>query len=243
VQDVEGLSFGDALEFMENRRTFDKRTPEIMKTDVEMQLPYRFIPLWTWYFSSMLPVAYLKERLVSEVQVTMYKIGYTFWKPYAHRIIFPIYINDKLTGFVARSLGDIKPHYLYAEGMKKSDCLFGYDIAQDFMGCVLVEGVFDALRVGYPAIAILGKYISNSQIELLRRAKFNRITVMLDSDAICESTIVCKKLEPHFDVHQVCLPRGDPGSTRRELLNDYIKNSFCFGTHENLKEYVEGVLK
>jgi len=246
IQDCEGLVFGDALEFMENRKTFvPKETILEKKKDVKMQLPYGFIPLGPSANDEFLPpTKYLKERMVSKTQMVGYRIGFTFWKPYAKRIIFPIYMNRILTGFVARSIGDIKPHYLYAEGMRKSNCLFGYDIAK-YLGssCILVEGVFDVLRAGSNSIAILGKFLSNSQIELLRRAKFNRITVALDSDAICESTIVCKKLEPYFDVHQVCLPRGDPGSIKRADLQRMISDSHRFGTHENLKEYVEGVLR
>lgn len=190
------------------------------------------------------PLEYLVGRDVSLLQIAMYDIGYVAAPGrYKDRLIFPIYVKGNLQGFVARAIKDADLKYLYPKGMRKSGCLFGYDIANGFRNCILVEGVFDTLRVGFDAIAILGSSLSTEQISLLYNADFQRITIMLDSDAFEKSIKICRQLESYFEVHLIILTEGDPGSHSHRWLRDAIDSAPRFGSDESLKEIVNGRIR
>jgi len=169
---------------------------------------------------------YLINRGLTKRDIDEYEIGFCNEGRYAHRLIFPIKINNRVTGFVARTIIDDKPKYLYPNSMKKSNQLFniGYDTA-DFY--VLVEGIFDAIRVGKRGIAILGSYLSQGQLDLLLGylPKSSTIVVMLDSDAKIKALKVASKLSSYFNVKIAFLKDGDPGSKTREELNGIIKSA------------------
>lgn len=81
--------------------------------------------------------------------------------------------------------------YLNVVGMSRNDALFGFDQADlwntdnGYYGanrrCVLVEGPLDALRVGPPAIAILGAHLSPRQASRIAD-KFGRVIIAGDND-------------------------------------------------------------
>jgi len=118
--------------------------------------------------------------------------------------------------------------------MRKSACLFGYDQALRFDECVLVEGVFDVLRVGLDAVGILGSALSTEQLSLLYKARFHTITVILDGDAFD------KQLESYFRVFQVILKSRDPGSIDHEELRQLIREATRFGSDKNFEEIING---
>lgn len=80
--------------------------------------------------------------------------------------------------------------YLTGLGTKRNQCLMGYDAAvaskaKDSRGrryCVLCEGPLDAGRFGPPAMATLGKYVSQDQADLLV-GRFERVIYVGDNDA------------------------------------------------------------
>lgn len=79
--------------------------------------------------------------------------------------------------------------YLMARGARRNSCLMGYDAAIEFNRgrqsgtrfAILVEGPLDAVRLGPPAVAALGKVCSEKQAELLAAA-FDAIIVVPDND-------------------------------------------------------------
>ncbi len=185
------------------------------------------------------PLKYLMARDVTHLQIAIYGIGYIAVPGiYRDRIIFPTCVNGKVRGFVARAVGDAQPKYLYPRGMGKSSCFFGYDMASGFKNCVLVEGVFDVLRVGYDAIAMLGSSLSTEQVSLLYSAGFQRVTVMLDSDAFEKSVASCRQLESYFDVHLAIMHSGDPGGNNHKMLRELIRIAPKFNSDENIKEII-----
>ncbi|MGD0461600.1 MAG: hypothetical protein ABSB74_03835 [Tepidisphaeraceae bacterium] len=94
-----------------------------------------------------------------------------------------------LSGWQARIVGDLPfvrgPKYLSAEGMQKSQLLYGLTTAIQTSGpVVLCEGPSDKWRIGRPAVALLGKSISGAQVELiLRHFRGRAIAIWMDDDA------------------------------------------------------------
>jgi DNA primase catalytic core len=104
------------------------------------------------------------------------------------RLIFPIFFNKKLVGFVGRSTGERLPKYLFNRFPKKEYLMF-YDEAYylafkekiDYV--FVVEGVYDALALlsrNIPAVSILGTNLSIEQINLLN--KFGSVRFLMDQD-------------------------------------------------------------
>jgi hypothetical protein len=110
--------------------------------------------------------------------------------------------------------------YLTGHGTRRNEALAGLDAAiasgaRDVAGrryCLLVEGPFDAGRLGPPGIAHVGKYLSPSQAEIIA-TYFDRVIYIRDNDAGGEQAIryVKESFEEHLDkVHLdfVELPTG-----------------------------------
>src|SRR5262249_48381779 len=107
---------------------------------------------------------YLLKRGVSDDQLTIYRIGYAETGKYTGHIIFPVTRDAEPVYFVARAfLSTHGGKYLNPSkrevpgGLGKGDVLFNYDRAKLATRITLVEGIFDALAVGWTAMALLGK--------------------------------------------------------------------------------------
>jgi DNA primase catalytic core len=106
---------------------------------------------------------------------------------YGKRIVFKVGdAQQNIAGFIARSLDEGTPKYLYSYGFPRRSTLFGLDRIllklrnepkdnnPKHLEVFLVEGVFDVLRLeslGFHAVGILGSRLSsgnNSQIERLK---------------------------------------------------------------------------
>lgn len=91
------------------------------------------------------------------------------------RIIFPVTFNGLTVGYQARGiLGhtyDVEskhvPKYYTCKGFNKSYFVYNYDNAKNFNFVVVVEGPVDVLKFGLPAVAIMGKSLSEMQARLI----------------------------------------------------------------------------
>ena len=160
-----------------------------------VELPEDFIPLqldarqYTWGYRH-----YLQNRGISPAMQVAYGMGFCIKGPYAGRVIIPVYgaPNHTLYTFVARSIDPGEPRkVLYPPHSRPSETLFNLDRV---VSChdspvvpkpiVLVEGVFDALRLPARAIAILGSSLSATQMGLLGRlgTEWHPFVVCMDGD-------------------------------------------------------------
>jgi hypothetical protein len=71
-----------------------------------------------------------------------------------------------------------------ARGFRKAEALVGLEAITDTRAAFLVEGCFDALKLGIGAVACLGSSISETQADLL--TKFGHVVVVPDNDAAGE---------------------------------------------------------
>ena len=156
----------------------------------------------------------------------------------AGRLLIPVYRLDKgrpvCWGWQARAIepdDENRCKYFTAPKLKKSQLLYGIERVDGDSGIILVcEGVTDVWRAGKNAVALLGKYASAEQVELMRKQFRGRpIAVALDPDAPEEAEELIDKLRraraqsllnpdsaPVVHVH---LPKGkDPGDCDRDQL-------------------------
>lgn len=105
------------------------------------------------------------------------------------RLVIPVYrgtgASAELYGWQARAIeaGD-DPKYYTAQGMKKSQILYGLHRCHGTGPVVICEGPTDVWRVGPNAVALLGKSISAEQVSLIHQHLAGRaLVLLLDGDA------------------------------------------------------------
>jgi hypothetical protein len=143
------------------------------------------------------------------------------------RLIVPVYRSGDLVGWQARALGPAEPKYYTMPGLKKSHLLFNGDRARKYRFGVVVEGVFDAFRVGDRAVALLGKTLSEHQKKLaLSYWSMGALCILLDADAVEDMENISKMLgKDSFRWGSFCvtLPGdNDPADMKREELWELI---------------------
>ena len=104
---------------------------------------------------------------------------------YKHRLIIPIYMNNRMLGFVGRDVSGKSPiPYKNSSDVYSikdaKQCLYNVDNVPR-KTVVIVEGVFDAWRIGDGAVATFGTRYTHEQLLLLRGMR--RAFVMYDADA------------------------------------------------------------
>lgn len=145
------------------------------------------------------------------------------------RIIIPVRWEEKLVGWQARAIGEASPKYYTMPGLNKNMILFNGDRARKFKFGVVVEGVFDAFRVGERAVSMLGKSMSYHQRQLVHAYwGGGACCIMLDADAIEDMKNTTKLFNPEafkFGIFSVELPEGqDPGSMDKDSLWSLISS-------------------
>lgn len=204
----------------------------------EVTLPGVCVPLNT------LPVThpareYVAARKFSADELTQ-DWGVCYCEKHEHpyirnRIVVPIYNEHKLVGWQARKISESGegPKYFTAPGLKKAKMLFNGDRAKTYDFGVVVEGVFDAFRVGPRAVALLGKSMNTFQQQLAHRWWSNgSICLLLDPDAIEDMERISKLLSAQayrWGSFSVLLPEGkDPADMQHgevwEMITTYARN-------------------
>jgi hypothetical protein len=63
--------------------------------------------------------------------------------------------------------GNKVPKYYHMPGFRSQKYLLNFDVAKHYKTVILVEGQFDAMKVGGPAVALFGKSLSRYNLERL----------------------------------------------------------------------------
>lgn len=167
-------------------------TSETNEEVVNLTLPKEFKPLYNKpksinpaYNNAMY---YLNQRNIKMDDILKYNIGYCEDGLYGGRIIIPSYNEDgNLNYFVARSYYEDEPYKYKNPPVSRDVIVFDNQINWD-EPIVLVEGVFDSFSVKRNVIPILGKFIPRSLKKKIFEKGVKEITIVLDSDAISDST-------------------------------------------------------
>ena len=160
---------------------------------IKLQLPKEFKQLYfkpTGLFNPLYNKAihYLKERGISKADIMKYNIGYCEDGLYAGRVIIPSYDdNGDLNYFVARSFYEDEKMKYKNPPVSRDVIVFENQINWN-EPITLVEGVFDSFSVKRNVIPLLGKFLLSKLKNKIMEKGVKDITIMLDSDAVEDST-------------------------------------------------------
>lgn len=244
VAEVEKVSFKDAAALIEVagprttgelRDLFDNlREPAVDVERVRQHLPPEFIPCFDGrtfnvpvYVDDDLP----EGRGLDDATIIRHGLGWAKEGRYRDRLIVPIHCEGNYT-FLGRLMGrprDFRwtteegatvepPRYLHPKGANISTFLYWFDHLPEDVDVVLVEGVFDAIRLlsfGIYAVATFGKRVTRAQVALLRRRRPRSVTVFYDAGAVAEGHEDSSLLKSRLRIPvRRCTPPGlhDPDS-------------------------------
>jgi len=135
---------------------------------------------------------------------------------YPYRIIFPITYKKTIVSYQGRSYVDATPKYMTAkpedEVIFHKDIFFNLDNStRDTV--ILVEGVFDAIRLGDGAIAAFGTAVTYNQLNLLVQ-QYRKVYTLFDSELAAQEKAI--KVANYLStaglvVRNITLDSGDPG--------------------------------
>jgi len=154
-----------------------------------------------------------------------------------NRVIFPVYYNDALVYYQARTISNSVPKYLGAkvsESNKKSYFLVNFDKAKLSDTVIVCEGYLDAVFAGGNAVALLGKFCSNRQFDLLI-SNWNNFILALDGDAKDYNLFLYEKLKRQGkSVKVIFLGDKDVADLGSEDFKQKC-NSVNYSVYDNLK--------
>lgn len=170
------------------------------------------------------------------------KLHYCINGRYKNSIIIPFYFNGELVNFISRTWDtnakkryDNCPNELSLVNTKK--ILYNYDSVIGKQQIIVVEGCFDAIKVGLDrAVAVCGTEVSQEQKNLLAKLKTDELIIMFDNDPHLKTTSkkaqdLVDYLSPFVKTRLIKLPYGkDPGEMERGEI-DYLIG----GTHESIR--------
>lgn len=126
---------------------------------------------------------FLLNRGLTKHDLYRYNVGFCMDGPYENRIIIPSYdSNQHLNYFIARTFNNSTLKYKNPEA-SKNVVVFESQINWDYP-LVLVEGMFDAIKVRRNAIPMLGKFPSKALLDAMVLHHVKHVTIMLDPDAM-----------------------------------------------------------
>jgi hypothetical protein len=139
---------------------------------------------------------YLYKRNVSDENILRYKIGVSQESKFVNRVIFPSFDSDlNLNYYLTRTYDkNNKIKYRNCDANKK-DIIFNENMIDWRKPLVLVEGVFDALKINTNVACMLGSWIDESHL-LFQKIVKNKtdIILALDADAVSKSLSIAKNL-------------------------------------------------
>ena len=212
---------------------YGEYTPTKSETNeevVKLQLPKEFKPLHikpkSIDFDYNQAIGYLHRRGIHMDEILKYNIGYCSDGLYGGRIIIPSYNEDaELNYFVARSYHEESTMKYKNPPVSRDVIVFDNQINWN-EPITLVEGVFDSFSVKRNVIPILGKFVPKTLKKKIFEKGVKEITILLDSDAVSDST----KHAEYFIKNGISvtniIPNGkDAGDMGFDEVNDLLKET------------------
>jgi DNA primase len=191
----------------------------ILEPEQTVELPEEFISLCnqTTSLATVQPRNYLSSRGISKNDILRWKVGYCQTGDYAGRIVVPSFNLDGNTNFfVGRSYDNNWKKYMNPQESK--DIVFNELYVDWDSDVVLVEGVFDALKIDN-AVPILGSTLREDSKLFSQIVKNDSAIYMaLDPDAEKKAyKLIESLLKYDIEVYKVPIkPYKDAGEMSRE---------------------------
>jgi len=126
------------------------------------------------------------------------------------RIVFPLYVDTQIVGYVARDFtGNKQPKVLNSTGNFRSFYVWNFDNALNSDELLIFEGTTSAVKGGINrSVALLGKAMTKGQARLLKRIKANKVYICLDVGTDKEVLSIYEALSNYFPgkIYQLKLP-------------------------------------
>lgn len=161
------------------------------------------------------------------------------------RIVIPIFLGHRIVSYILRTLKDDEDQRYYRcpkdqEIYPSKSLLYGQHLLSGNRA-VIVEGPFDAWRLGPGAVAIMGLGYTSDQIELL--SKMDQVFILFDSDrpGKIRAKKIAKMLCSITEVEILTLDEGDPASMKQKEA-DSLMSELGFRPKYVKKTYTRGSL-
>ena len=209
-------------------------------------LPEGFIPLFApgRSYHKQRALKYMRKRGYDDDQIFRMKVGTCTKGEYKGRVIVPSFDEQgDLNYFIARTYANDFPKYKNPK-VSKASMVFNELTINFNRPIIIVEGVFDAMRVGENAVPILGSTIKSDHL-LFQRIVENRtpVYIALDEDAHKkEKKIIQLFLNYGIDVKKVDTSGyEDIAAMPREVVEERIENATDMGGLNLLYQLIDEV--
>lgn len=211
---------GDAINEMLNFISIDK-CEEIH--NVYFRIPNKLLV----DYPDTIPYKYMANRGFTPEMMKKYSLRAFGDDQFINRIVIPNrIINNNWTDFyTCRAILDsMYPRYLNSKFSNKTEFVFNIDNIKFGEDIIINEGCINSIIAGDNSVAILGKYISNSQLNQIVSKEPRRIYISLDGDALENSLKLADILHnrlPACEIRLVDLSDGKDAADLGRL--DYLE--------------------
>ena len=151
-------------------------------------LPTHCYPIEDTRFMPTAAKLFLDERRLPVNNLLKFDVMYTSkWSDMKFKLVFPIFENRQLAGWIARDVAKKGSRYVKAENMETANFLYNYDSLYEGCKVIVCEGVTDVLKlpshIGYVPVGIFTNKMSSAQKGKLLAFKPKAVIMALDSDA------------------------------------------------------------
>jgi len=149
--------------------------------------------------SARIAKSYLYARGLTDADIVKYKAGISNEYEFTNRIIFPSFDSDLNLNFFLSRTYDKNQKIAYRNCVaSKKDIIFNENLIDWSKELVLVEGVFDAVKIKGNVACMLGSWIDENYL-LFKKIILNKTPVVLalDPDARGKGMKIAKKLSEY----------------------------------------------
>lgn len=212
------------------RRIYERPIPE-GKRVASVKLPAGAVPV-----SGTMGERYLKSRGFNRSLTKSYRLMYVppnykkgTYEPAANHVIFPCFTgNNVLEFWTSRAAYDPVergPKSTGPSGISKKAVVYGLKEFQPYKGdgrLILVEGPLDCLSLDRNGCALLGKHLSDMQIQRLLKAGHTGIIVCLDAEERRASWEAAARINRWDEDIEVYVGNTAPYKDAAEALADSV---------------------
>ena len=187
---------------------------------------------------------YLRMRGFTDEDIASYKVGTSNDSQYNNRIIFPSFDeNLELNFFLSRTY-DQKQKIPYSNcKFSKKDIIFNENFIDWKRTLVIVEGVFDSVKVDGNVACMLGSWIDETHL-LFDKIVRNKtpIILALDPDAKEKEQKIAQKLSEYcIDVKRADNRIKDFGDMTRDEAQSFINSAKHFDVTDRIRYLIRGI--